>query len=180
MSSVFPPDNGERPLVAISSCLLGERVRYDGGHRKSAAVSECLATRVRWMPLCPEVELGLPVPRPPLRLAHDERGTLQLLTTEGEELTTRMRALARQRIAELREAGIKALIVKSRSPTCSASTASVFGRRDGIGSIVERGAGLFVRELRAVWPELPVVEDTELCSKAACACLLHLLLSPPR
>src|ERR1051326_1558397 len=76
--------------VAISACLLGERVRYDGGHKRDAFLADVLATRVEWVAVCPEVELGLGVPRPAMNLVH---GRLVVEHT-GQDLTERMRAYA--------------------------------------------------------------------------------------
>jgi len=81
--------------VGISACLLGERVRYDGGHKRDAFLADVLGQHVEWVAVCPEVEVGLGVPRPPMRLVRGRGATIRLVVeATHDDLTARMRAYA--------------------------------------------------------------------------------------
>lgn len=79
-----------KPRVGISSCLLGERVRYDGGHQRQAALIRALSRQVEWVPVCPEVEVGMGVPREPVRLVGDARRPRMIGEASGRDWTRRM------------------------------------------------------------------------------------------
>jgi len=119
-------DNGQ-PMttslpIAISACLLGEAVRYDGKHKRAVWI-ESLEPYVAWVPFCPEVEIGLGVPRPPIRI-EDVDGRVRLRVIQsGEDLSARMDALARARIETFERGRVAGVIFKARSPSCAVADA---------------------------------------------------------
>ena len=75
------PDVQPAIRIGISSCLLGEAVRYDGGHKRDPFLTDVLGPHVEWVKVCPEVESGMGTPREPMRLV-DDHGTIRLRTVE--------------------------------------------------------------------------------------------------
>lgn len=145
--------------IGISSCLLGERVRYDGSHKRDRYLTEELGPQVEFVPLCPEVEIGLGVPRPTLHLERRGDEVRMLVTESGEDLTQRMRTWAKaaaQRIALTRLDGY---VLKKRSPSCGVEGVKVF---DENGSPAPGGRGLFAAALIDRLPLLPVEEEDRL------------------
>ena len=146
--------------LGVSTCLLGENVRYDGGHKRDAFLVEELGRWVEWVSVCPEVELGMGVPRPSVRLVDVGEPALRMLSPDtGEDFTARMHAFAAQRVAELRELELDGYVLKKNSPSCGMARVKVWGfsgpkRKDGVG--------LFARALLAAWPHLPVEEEGRL------------------
>jgi uncharacterized protein YbbK (DUF523 family) len=131
---------------------LGRPVRYDGGHKRAAALA-ALGRRVRWVEVCPELEAGMGVPREPVRLAGP--GPRLVGVTSGADWTGRMRALARRRIRQLRRLGVAGYVFKARSPSC------------GIRGVAGGGRGLFAAALLEALPELPVADEEQLATRAA-------------
>ena len=92
----------EMPLrLGVSTCLLGENVRFDGGHARDRFVTDVLGKWFEWVPVCPEVELGMGIPRPTIRLVEEGDGLHLVAPATGEDLTGRMHAYADEKIAEL-------------------------------------------------------------------------------
>jgi uncharacterized protein YbbK (DUF523 family) len=138
-----------KPRVAVSSCLLGELVRYDGGHKRDESVLR-LAERVELIGVCPEDEVGMGTPREPIKL--DWRRRL-VGTRSGIDHTDAMRAFAARRVAELGE--LDGWIFKARSPSCGLFTVEV----DGAGPV---GRGTFAEVVASLLPGLPVTEEEDL------------------
>ena len=159
--------------IAVSACLLGERVRYDGDHSRSAFVVERLGRCFELIPDCPEVGIGLGTPRPKIHLAEDGRSGIRLLDAEGGDLTARMSgyaAAAARRFAEQRVCGV---VLKSKSPSCGTGDARVAlpgttGRSGSGGRAPERqdGTGLFAAGLAAALPGLPIISEAALLRPA--------------
>lgn len=145
-----------KPLVGISSCLLGEAVRYDGGHARHPLAVGRLGDRVEWVCVCPEVELGLGVPREPIQIEREGRA-LRLRTIESRrDLTADLEDWARKRLAALEPLGLCGFVLKARSPSCGWGTAPVL---DLDGEVVGHDDGRFAHVVRVVWPDLPVVDE---------------------
>jgi uncharacterized protein YbbK (DUF523 family) len=150
-----------RPRVGVSACLLGQAVRHDGGHKRSAFVVEDLAAQVELVAVCPEVEIGLGVPREPIRLeaAGGSGGGAfapRLVSVEKRvDLSERMRAYAELRVAALKALGLAGYVTKSKSPSCGLAGVPVHGSE-------RTAAGAFVSVLRARLPGLAIVEETAL------------------
>ncbi len=171
------------PRVGVSRCLLGERVRYDGGHKRNAFVVEDLAGVVELIPVCPEVEMGMPVPREPIHLVRGraDRSALRLVGREsGTDYTARARRHAEARVRDLVESGLSGFVLKSRSPSCGLSTTPIAvepedatgtgidtGATGGDPETVEIGSGMFAHVLRKALPGIPIVDETTLADPCA-------------
>jgi len=148
------------PRVGISSCLLGEPVRYDGGHRKQPALLEEFSGQVEWVASCPEAELGLGVPRETIQIEVAD-GALRLMTHDTRrDITDPMIAWARRRAAALAAQNIAGYVFKARSPSCGVGSVAVVGG-------AADGTGLFAAELIRRLPDLPVVDEDQLATRSA-------------
>lgn len=140
-----------RIRVGVSRCLLGEAVRYDGGQRRSDLVCVVLAEQFELVPFCPEVAAGLGVPRPSVELALDD-GVLRMRGVVARERDV-TRAVQAACAAWLAGAGeLDGFVLKSSSPSCGVGSALIAG-------LAVAGDGLFVRQLRAAFPEIPLIEE---------------------
>ncbi len=144
-----------RPRVAVSECLLGSRVRYDGRIRRDPAIADELAAELELIPVCPEVGVGMPVPRDPLELRGDPAAPRMIVIATGEDVTATMERWITQTLDELAGQGIAGLVLKGRSPSCGPHAVPVV-RTDGRSA--PDGVGLFARSARKRWPTLPIVE----------------------
>jgi uncharacterized protein YbbK (DUF523 family) len=148
------------PRIGISSCLLGEPVRYDGGHRKQPALLAEFAGQVEWIASCPEAELGLGVPRETIQIEL-QQGALTLMTHDTRrDLTDAMLAWAQRRAAALAAMNISGYVFKARSPSCGVGSVAVIG-----GGADE--TGFFAAELIRLLPDLPVAEEDQLATRSA-------------
>jgi uncharacterized protein YbgA (DUF1722 family)/uncharacterized protein YbbK (DUF523 family) len=145
--------------IGISSCLLGEKVRYDGGHKHDRFITETLGRFFEWVPVCPEVECGLPTPREAMRLVGDPEAPRLVTIRSGVDHTERMLGWARSRVAALEAERLSGFIFKSKSPSSGMERVRVYNDH-GVPS--RRGVGLFARAFREHFPLLPVEEDGRL------------------
>lgn len=151
-----------RIRIGISACLLGEEVRYNGGHKRDAFLTDTFGRYVEWVPVCPEVELGMGTPRPPIRL---ERigGTSQsprlIMPSTGGDYTDAMREYAERRVAELARLDLDGYVLKKDSPSCGMKRVKVY---HGAGAPSKDGRGLFAGVLLTRLPDLPVEEEGRL------------------
>ncbi len=144
----------ERPRVLVSRCLLGEPVRYDGTDRHSPALA-ALADDLDILPVCPEAEAGLGVPRPPVQwIITDGIPRLRGVTDPALDVTDRLAAFCRRHVAALPP--IHGAILKARSPSCATGTAPLL---EADGTERERIDGLYVQALHARWPDLPCLDE---------------------
>lgn len=144
--------------IGVSSCLLGEKVRYDGGDKQDRCVTDVLGRLFTLVPVCPEVECGLPVPREAMRLEGDPAHP-RLVTIESRlDLTERMLEYCRGKMKELEGEWLSGFILKSRSPSCGFFGVEVFS-----GGRTRSGRGLFAAALGERFPLLPVEEEGGLC-----------------
>jgi len=143
-------DRSRRPLrIGISACLLGQQVRFDGGHKRDAFLTETFGRLVEWIPVCPEVECGLGTPREAMRLLRAERGPRLVTMKTAKDLTASMERFARSRVAALAAEDLSGYILKKDSPSCGLERVKVYDRhgaptRDGPRP-VRRGARRGVR-----------------------------------
>lgn len=156
MTAAAAPD---RIRVGISSCLLGEQVRFDGGHKLDQYAVGVLGRHVEWVPVCPEVEMGLGVPREALRLVGAPEAPRLVTVKSGVDHTDGMLAWARERVQALRELDLDGYLLKSRSPSCGMERVRVYTEA---GMPSRSGAGLFARVLADALPLLPVEEEGRL------------------
>ena len=164
--------------VGISACLLGERVRYDGRHKRDRFLTEVLAKHVEWVPVCPEVELGLGVPRPPMRLERGRGATPRLVVeATGEDLTARMRAYAAWRVRGIASLELDGYVLKSKSPSCGLARVPVHGSDDDAEAV---GRGLFADALAEALPLIPLEDERRLARASVRAHFVDRLLGAAR
>lgn len=150
---------GDSPMVGISSCLLGNQVRYDGGHKLDHFLRDRLGSFVRFVPVCPEVECGLPVPREAMRLVNTG-GEIKLLTRKTEkDITPQMSAWAEKRITDLKKLPLCGFIFKSKSPSSGMRGVKVYTDRGGVN---KTGVGIFAKAFMEAFPNLPVEDEGRL------------------
>lgn len=154
----------KRLRIGISSCLLGDEVRFDGGHKRDTALLQALEPFVEWVRVCPEVELGLGVPREPVNLVSAGAETRMIGVRTRIDHTGAMREYARRRVAELVRADLSGYVLKAKSPSCGLHGVSIF---DEGGAVAGTGMGLFAAALRAGLPELPLADEAGLADPAA-------------
>ena len=147
-----------RIRIAVSGCLLGEEVRYDGGHRQSSYVTGNLGGPFELVSECPEVEIGLGVPRPRIRL-EERGGATRLLGSLNEDLTDTMDGYTRLAADRFRDAGVAGIVLKSRSPSCGMGDVKL--HRDG-AVVSEDGTGVFAGGLAEALPGVPRICEVEL------------------
>ncbi len=149
----------ERRLrVGVSSCLLGSEVRWDGGHKHDRFLTEVLEPLVEWVPVCPEVEVGMGVPREPVHLTSDGTGVRMVADPSGRDHTSAMNAFCARRLAELCGLDLRGYVLKAHSPSCGLGAVRIVGAQ---GESFH-GRGLFAAALLEALPELPVVDEEAL------------------
>jgi uncharacterized protein YbgA (DUF1722 family)/uncharacterized protein YbbK (DUF523 family) len=147
--------------LGISACLLGEPVRFDGGHQWDHFITDTLGQYVEFVPVCPEVECGLGVPREAMRLVGDP-DTPRLMTVRTKiDLTERLVTWARKRVHELEQEDLRGFIFKSKSPSSGMERVRVYNEQSQ-GSPVTRGIGMFARIFMEHFSLLPVEEEGRL------------------
>lgn len=146
--------------VGISACLLGDSVRFDGGHKRCAFAAEDLAPFMRYEPVCPEMAIGLPTPRPALRLTETAENSVELCFSngKGDPLTQEMQSFSEKKIASLHH--LCGYIVCAKSPSCGMERVRVYQPENNNNR--KEGVGIFTRELMKQMPWLPVEEDGRL------------------
>ncbi len=149
----------DRPRVGVSTCLLGENVRHDGGHKRDRFLTEILGEYFQWVPVCPEVEIGLGTPREPIRLVRSEGGPRLVAPKSGRDLTETMKKYAEAKLGALEKMNLRGYILKSNSPSCGMERVRVY---DGNGVPNRDGVGLFAASLMERFPNLPVEEEGRL------------------
>jgi uncharacterized protein YbgA (DUF1722 family)/uncharacterized protein YbbK (DUF523 family) len=147
--------------IGVSTCLLGQRVRFDGGHKRDAFLVETFGQFVEWVPVCPEVEMGLSIPRETLRLVQDAKATRLVMPKTGADYTEAMSRFAAGRVAALVKEDLCGYVLKKDSPSCGMERVRVYSARGGTPS--KTGRGLFAETLLTVFPHLPVEEEGRLC-----------------
>jgi uncharacterized protein YbgA (DUF1722 family)/uncharacterized protein YbbK (DUF523 family) len=148
--------------VGVSRCLLGEEVRYDGQHKRDRFLTDVLGPLVEWVPVCPEVELGLGIPREAMHLQRGPRGAPPRLVTiqTGRDLTDRMTRYAQRRVRALEGEGLCGYVLKKSSPSCGLHRVKLHPAAGGTPA--HTGRGLFAGPLVEQFPLLPVEEEGRL------------------
>jgi uncharacterized protein YbbK (DUF523 family) len=167
--------NNTKPLVGVSQCLLGDAVRYDGKSKANQIIIEQLTALFNLVAVCPEVEAGLPIPRPPVQLT----GSIHNPKLTGRDDPTIDVTDIMQRYCETKPAELKNLagfIFKSRSPSCGLNSTPVFIEGK---CVTETGRGVFAKRLCASYPELVVIEDIELENKITLDNFIQSILTRP-
>ncbi len=149
----------EKIKLGISTCLLGENVRYDGGHKLDRFLTDTLGQYVRYVPVCPEVECGLPIPRESMHLEGDPESPRLVTSRTKQDMTERMVNWARQRVVELEKEGLCGFIFKSDSPSSGMERVRVYNEK---GMPLKKGVGMFARIFMEHFPLLPVEDEGRL------------------
>jgi uncharacterized protein YbgA (DUF1722 family)/uncharacterized protein YbbK (DUF523 family) len=154
----------EEPIkIGVSSCLLGAEVRYNGGHKRNDFLVETFGSFVEFVSVCPEVEVGLGVPRETLRLVRNGSANdtaLKLIANStGNDFTDAMNSYAQRRVAALGRLGLSGYVLKKESPSCGMERVRVYGPS---GIPTRDGSGLFAAALMRRYPSLPVEEEGRL------------------
>jgi uncharacterized protein YbgA (DUF1722 family)/uncharacterized protein YbbK (DUF523 family) len=149
----------EKMRLGISSCLLGEKVRYDGGHRLDYFLKETLGNHVEWVAVCPEVEYGLPVPRDAMRLEGDPTSPRLVTMRTRIDHTAGMLKWARKKVRELEGMALCGFVFKSKSPSSGMQGVKVYGPT---GAPLRSGIGLFAKTFMEHFPLLPVEDEGRL------------------
>src|SRR4030042_276757 len=145
--------------LGISTCLLGENVRYDGGHKLDRFLKDTLGQYVEYVPVCPEVECGLPIPRESIHLEGDTDSPRLVTTRTKQDMTDRMVQWARNRVSELEIEDLCGFIFKSDSPSSGMERIKVYNEK---GMPVKKGVGIYARIFMDHFPLLPVEEEGRL------------------
>ena len=145
--------------IGVSSCLLGENVRYDGGNRLNSFVSETLARQFELVPVCPESELGMGVPRETVDLCGNIAAPTMIGTHSRKDWTLQMNNWAQRRIRELAELNLCGFVFKKGSPSCGVFRVPVI--QENQEPLLE-GRGLFAMAFMEANPEMPVEDELRL------------------
>jgi uncharacterized protein YbbK (DUF523 family)/uncharacterized protein YbgA (DUF1722 family) len=149
----------EKIKLGISTCLLGENVRYDGGHKLDRFLTDTLGQYVEYVPVCPEVECGLPIPRESMHLEGDPDSPRLVTIRTKQDMTDRMVQWTRNRVSALVKEDLCGFIFKSDSPSSGMERVKVYNEK---GMPVKRGVGIFARIFMEHFPLLPVEDEGRL------------------
>ena len=154
------PSTPDLPLrLGISRCLLGERVRYDGGHKRDPFLMDVLGQHVEWVPVCPEVEAGFGTPRESMRLVDDVAEPRLITVRSHQDHTDRMRRYAKTRVRDLQSLNLSGYVFKKDSPSCGTRRVRVYARD---GRLLGTGKGLFAEAFQRAFPLTPIEEEGRL------------------
>ena len=145
--------------MGISTCLLGENVRYDGGHKLDRFLTDTLGQYFDYVPVCPEVECGLPVPRESMHLEGNPDSPRLTTTHTKQDMSERMVTWANKRVVELEKEGLCGFIFKSGSPSSGMERIKVYNEE---GMPVKKGVGMFARIFMEHFPLLPAEDEGRL------------------
>ena len=149
----------EKIRLGISACLLGENVRYDGGHKLDRFLTDTLGQYVEYVPVCPEVECGLPIPRESMHLEGDPESPSLVTSRTKQDVTDRMVRWAEKRVVEIEEEDLCGFIFKSDSPSSGMERVRVYNEK---GMPVKKGIGIFAKIFMEHFPLLPVEDEGRL------------------
>lgn len=149
----------EKIKIGISSCLLGKNVRYDGGHKLDRYITDTLGKYFEWLPVCPEVEYGLPIPRESMRLIGDPESPRLISIKTGIDHTDGMLKWAESKLKEIDKEDLCGFIFKSRSPSSGIGGVTVYTHA---GMPNRKGSGIFGGAFIRKFPLLPVIDEGRL------------------
>ena len=149
----------DRIRIGVSACLLGQPVRFDGSHKHDRYLTGTLGEYLEFVPVCPEVEAGFPIPRETFRLVGDPENPRFMTTRTQVDHTERMAAWAEKRVRELETENLCGFIFKSDSPSSGLERVKVYNAK---GMAEKKGVGMFARAFTRHFPLLPVEEEGRL------------------
>jgi uncharacterized protein YbgA (DUF1722 family)/uncharacterized protein YbbK (DUF523 family) len=144
--------------IGVSACLLGEHVRYDGGHKHDRYITDALGKYFNFIPVCPEVGCGLPIPREAMRLEGDPAAPRLITRQTRIDRTAQMAAYCSTKIRELENSDLCGFIFKKDSPSSGLYRVKVYNN----GQAVKSGSGLFAAAVARHFPQLPMEEEGRL------------------
>lgn len=147
------------PKIGVSACLLGNNVRYDGGHKKDLFLTETFGRHIEWVPVCPEIEVGMGVPREPVRLVTSQQGLRMIAEHSGKDWTAQMNSFAAMRAKALKALALSGYIFKKDSPSCGMTSVRLYRT---LGVPARTGRGLYADAVMRELPSLPVEEEGRL------------------
>lgn len=145
---------GSKPCVGISQCLMGEKVRYDGDDKYHPATQGCLKLLFDLKPFCPEMAIGLPAPRPPVKLINNEHGAIHVIEPKTQKDYTKALTDAAKHYQQNQP--LSGFILTTKSPSCGLKSTKLYNPQ---GKIIGFTSGIFARKLD---PGLALIEDCEL------------------
>jgi uncharacterized protein YbgA (DUF1722 family)/uncharacterized protein YbbK (DUF523 family) len=146
--------------LGISRCLLGDEVRFDGGHKRDSFLTDVFGRYVEWVSICPEVEAGLGTPREAMRLVGDPQHPRLVTIKSGRDHTRALETMTTNRIAELKNLDLSGYVFKKGSPSCGIERVRIYNEH---GMSSRNGVGLFARAFIEQFPLIPVEEEGRLC-----------------
>src|SRR4030066_444615 len=149
----------EKVKLGISTCLLGENVRYDGGHKLDRFLKDTLGRYVEYVPICPEVECGLGIPRESMHLEGEPEYPRLMTTRTRQDMTRRMVNWARKRVVQLKREDLCGFIFKSNSPSSGMGRVKIYPENK---MPVKKGVGIFAGIFMKQFPLLPVEDEGRL------------------
>jgi uncharacterized protein YbbK (DUF523 family) len=152
-------DMADKIRLGISTCLLGEKVRYDGDRQLDHVLADTLRRYVKWVPVCPEVEYGLPVSREALRLVGTPESPPLVTARTGIDHTEGMKRWAQGRLSRLEKEDLCGFVFKSRSPSSGMRDVKVFAPS---GMPSNKGIGIFAAEVMRQLPIMPVEDEVRM------------------
>lgn len=152
-------DSAASIIIGVSHCLLGESVRYDGGHKCNSYITETLAEHFEFHPICPEVAAGLGIPREPIRLEGDLLSPRVVSTRTRRDLTAPLQETVAALTCELTKVPLCGFLLKKDSPSCGMERVKLYNDK---GMPVQQAVGLFARALQQAFPLLPMEEEGRL------------------
>lgn len=158
MKMTHPP---KKIKVGISSCLLGNKVRYDGGHKRDTNIIETLGEYFDFIPFCPEAETGMGVPRAPMHLVRRGKKILALkIDNHADDFTQQLENFSQEKHQKISE--LCGFILKNNSPSCGMQAVCVYQDSDAAKLFDRTGEGIFARSLKKQFPKLPLEEEGRL------------------
>lgn len=146
--------------LGISRCLLGDEVRFDGGHKRDQFLADVLGRHVEWVPVCPEMEAGLGTPREAMRLVGNPRRPRLLTITSKLDHTEAMVTMSEGRLESLNTLDLSGFVFKKGSPSCGLERVRVYTEQ---GMPSHSGSGIFAHAFRERFPLIPAEEEGRLC-----------------
>jgi uncharacterized protein YbgA (DUF1722 family)/uncharacterized protein YbbK (DUF523 family) len=145
--------------IGVSACLMGEQVRFDGGHKRDGFLADLFGRFVEFVPICPEMEIGLGVPRESLRLERHDDGVRLIANKSRLDHTDKMESYARRRAAGLAHESLSGYVLKKNSPSCGMERVRIYNEA---GMPSRDGRGVFAEALIRQWPNMPIEEEGRL------------------
>ncbi len=149
--------------LGISRCLLGDEVRYDGGHKRDRFLTDVLGRYVEWVPVCPEVEAGLGTPREAMRLVGDPKKPRLITIKTERDMTTPLVVFTGRKLDELGDRDLSGFVFKKDSPSCGIERVRIINQH---GMPSRNGVGLFAQAFTERFPLVPTEDEGRLCDAA--------------